>query len=262
MNSNMQVNHQMARRFEAIYFTQDAARRRQAVLAAAKLLHGERVLDIGTGPGFLAYEAADRIGPSGEIVGLDINESMLELAGKRCADLSNVRFERADATALPMADATVDAVLCVQVYEFVPDTTKAISEIRRVLRPGGRAVIVTADWDSIAWHATDAALMETVLAAFKRRLAHTRLARTLASKLKQSGFELAHSEVIPQFNLTYGHDYYSFHFLRTIEGSVTGHEGLTEQDVLKWVRDQEMLGERGQFFFCFNQILFLAMKAA
>ena len=262
MNNNIQFNDAVAQRFEAIYLTRDAARRREVVLAAARLKPGERVLDIGTGPGFLAREAAGHLGSTGEVLGIDISELTLALARRRCADVSNVRFEIGDATDLPVADATFDAVICVQVYEFVPDVDQAISEVTRVLRPGGRAVIVSADWDSIVWHASEPELRDRVLKTFKLRLAHTALVRSLAAKLRRAGFVIEHAEVIPQFNISYGPAYYSYHLLETIKTSTAGQDGLTQDDVLAYARDQESLGERGEFFFCFNQFLFLARKGA
>ena len=76
----------------------------------------------------------------------------------------------ADATALPYPDRSFDAAVCVQVLEYVKDIGAALSELYRVLRPGGRTVIVDTDWDSLVWHASDPGLMHRVLRAWDEHL--------------------------------------------------------------------------------------------
>jgi SAM-dependent methyltransferase len=81
-----------------------------------------------------------------------------------------LNFRVADATALPFPDASFDGAVSVQVFEYVKDIAAALSEVYRVLRPGGRAVIVDTDWDSIAWNASDRVLMQRVLRAWDEHL--------------------------------------------------------------------------------------------
>ena len=63
---------------------------------------------------------------------------MLALAARRCEQHRNVQFAEADATSLPVADASFDAALCVQVLEYVPDLAAGLAELYRAVRPGGR----------------------------------------------------------------------------------------------------------------------------
>jgi enediyne biosynthesis protein CalE5 len=118
----------------------------EGVLARAVLGAGERVLDLGTGTGAVAERAAHLVGPSGEVVGLDISPEMLDQAGRRVAalGLSNVRFVEGRAEAIPVPDATLDAVLASLSLMYVIDRAAAAREIARVLRPGGR--LVAAVW--------------------------------------------------------------------------------------------------------------------
>ena len=235
----------MTRSLEALYQTRDAARRREAVLDALQFRSGERVLDIGTGPGFLAAEMAEAVGPTGQIHGVDMSEPMLEMARKRCAGKSWVTFQPDAATDLPSDDATFDAALSVQVYEYIADVTKALSEMYRVIRPGGRAAIVSTDWDAIAWHASDGARMSRILGAFAEHCVHTYLPRTLAPKLRQAGFILKEQRVIPQFNPMYSPDTYSYQIARLIGSFVPGRQGVTEEEAHAWVEDLRQSGERG-----------------
>jgi arsenite methyltransferase len=210
IGTGLQFDDAVNRSLEALYQTRDAARRREAVLDALRLQSGERVLDIGTGPGFLAAEMAEAVGPGGQVHCIDMSEPMLNMARKRCTGKPWVVFQPGAATDLPVGDAAFDAAISVQVYEYVADITKALSEMYRVVRPGGRAVVVSTDWDAIAWHALDSVRMSRVLGAFAEHCAHTALPRILAPKLRQAGFVLKEQRVIPQFNTIYGADTYSY----------------------------------------------------
>jgi ubiquinone/menaquinone biosynthesis C-methylase UbiE len=117
-----------------------------AVLARANLLPGERVLDLGTGTGAVAEQAARAVGPRGEVVGVDISAAMLALARQRAEELglANLRYEEGQGEALPASDGAFDVVLASLSLMYVIDRTAAAREIARVLRPGGR--LVAAVW--------------------------------------------------------------------------------------------------------------------
>ena len=108
--------------------------------AIAPIVEGETVLDIGCGAGMDLLLAARRAGPSGRAIGIDMTEAMRDRARSSAANagLTNVEVHRGDATALPLADASVDVVISNGVLNLVPEKERAFTEIRRVLRPGGR----------------------------------------------------------------------------------------------------------------------------
>jgi ubiquinone/menaquinone biosynthesis C-methylase UbiE len=113
------------------------------LLELAALKSGERVLDVACGTGLVTFPAAAAVGPSGEVVGTDISQRMIDLVGQIASEraITNVSFDRMDAedlSALP--DASFDAVLTALGLMYVPDVLQALKEQRRVLKPGGRAV--------------------------------------------------------------------------------------------------------------------------
>jgi arsenite methyltransferase len=260
MSAGLPFDDEMANRIEAVYTTPDAVRRRQAVLDAIQLKSGEQILDIGTGPGFLAREMADAVGQTGAVLGIDFSESMLGLARKRCLDRKGVCLQTAEATHLPVPDDSFDVAVSVQVYEYVADVETALAEMYRAVRRGGRAAVVCTDWDSLVWQATDRERMQKVLSAFGEHCVHSNLPRTLAPKLRKAGFKLQSQRVIPQFNLSFEPDTYSYGLVNIIRSFVPGRQGITQEEADQWSDDLRQLDEQEEYFFCLNQFLYLVTK--
>lgn len=114
-----------------------------ALLAAASLAPGERVLDVACGTGLVSFAAARAVGPDGWVLGVDLSGEMVDAAARRAFErqCSNVGFARMDAEALELPDAGFDVVFCALGLMYVPDPEQALREMRRVLRPGGRLLI-------------------------------------------------------------------------------------------------------------------------
>jgi ubiquinone/menaquinone biosynthesis C-methylase UbiE len=230
MNTGFEFDEAAARQVEKVYLTPDVAAQRRAVLEALDLGPGERVLDIGSGPGLLAFEMAAAVGPEGRVCGVDLSEDMLSLARARCAAWPWVAFESADATRLPYSEGAFDAAVSTQVYEYVPDVPAALAELHRVLRPGGRALILDTDYGSFVWHTEDRARMARVLAAWDEHFVHPDLPRVLSPRLREAGFTVVRREVVPMFNPELHEDTFSSGMIGLIAGFVPGRNGVTEAE--------------------------------
>jgi demethylmenaquinone methyltransferase / 2-methoxy-6-polyprenyl-1,4-benzoquinol methylase len=114
-------------------------RRRAADLA--ELAPGGRALDVATGTGDLALELARRVGPGGEVIGVDFSERMLELARAKAAGAA-VRFKSGNALALDYPDGAFDAATVGFGARNFSDLERGLSEMARVVRPGGRVVVL------------------------------------------------------------------------------------------------------------------------
>ena len=100
---------------------------------------GERVVDLGSGAGFDCFFAADKVGPHGRVVGVDMTEEMLAKSRKTAQSmgLTNVEFRAGILEELPVEDGWADVVISNGVINLCADKQRVFSEIRRVLRPGG-----------------------------------------------------------------------------------------------------------------------------
>lgn len=108
--------------------------------ALGPIRSGEAVLDLGCGAGFDAFIAAQLVGPTGRIVGIDLSPEMVAVAkaGLREAKFPQVEFQVASVEALPFPNASFDVALSNGVLNLIPDKPGALSEVFRILRPGGR----------------------------------------------------------------------------------------------------------------------------
>lgn len=116
----------------------------EAMLKHVGDVPGREVLELAAGAGELAARLAERVGPDGRVVASDEAEGMVGLLIRRLAGLPNVEVARADACAIPSADATYDVVVCRMGLMLVAEPPAAAAEMHRVLKPGGR--LVAAVW--------------------------------------------------------------------------------------------------------------------
>src|SRR3989304_9041931 len=112
---------------------------RDRVLAMADLQPGERVIDLGAGPGLLGLKAAEMVGQDGAVILLDISADALREAASEAR--VGCGFVVADALACPVHDGWADAVVMRSVFIYIPDRRAAARELARVVKPGGRVAV-------------------------------------------------------------------------------------------------------------------------
>jgi len=109
---------------------------------------GARVIDIACGTGIVARLAAEKVGKSGKVVGIDLNPGMIEVARQNSPLTgANLEWHQGDATALPFPEASFDFVFCQQGLQFFPDKLAALEEMRRIMAPGSSTILTI--WSSI-----------------------------------------------------------------------------------------------------------------
>lgn len=260
--SQLSFDAELLPRLEALYRTSDILRRRRLVRDALDARPGQRILDVGCGPGFYDSELVEDVGTSGVVVGVDRSLQMLDAARRRNHAHANVSFVEGEATALPVEDKSFDAALCVQVLEYVPDTIGALREMYRALRPGGRVVVWDVDWSTLSIHSSDASRSARVLEAWDRHLAHPALPPTLAAQLRSAGFQDVEAEGHAFTASELGPETYLGSVVTLIEEYVASRDDVPEEDVRGWSSDLRALGERGESFFAVVQFCFSATRAA
>jgi SAM-dependent methyltransferase len=160
METTVQISGTPAEIYEQHMVPAIFARWAPELVDAAGVGTGDCALDVACGTGAVARLLAERVKPTGRVVGLDINPGMLAVA-RLAAPSQNIEWLEGSAVKMPLPDATFDAVVCQQGLQFFPDKPAALSEMRRVLRPGGRLTLSC--WRSIE-HTPGYLVLEQALA--------------------------------------------------------------------------------------------------
>jgi ubiquinone/menaquinone biosynthesis C-methylase UbiE len=161
---------------------------------------GSTVLDVACGPGTVTHLLAARVGPSGRVIAADISPSMLAIGRSKPASGAPIEWIEAPASPLPLETASVDGVTCQQGLQFFPDKTAALDEMRRVLVPGGRAIVAT--WTAVEEQDFWGTLQASIAAAWSAELAEryqgpfSLTGEAAAKHAADAGFESVNLETI------------------------------------------------------------------
>ena len=175
----------------------------RAIVAAAQVRSGMRVLDIACGTGEPAISLAAVLVGDGDVVGVDISPAPLKIAGERAIQrgLSNVTFQQADAHELPFRNDSFDCITSRLGIMFFSDLPRALSEMRRVLKPSGRAIL-------LVWGPMDQPYFQTTIGAILRKLPEASVPESgrkmfalgnkgvLTQVLRQAGFSEVKEELV------------------------------------------------------------------
>lgn len=260
MSAAIEFDEKEAAETERSYLTADIAATRTAVIELLAPGPGERVLDVGSGPGLLLRDIAGAVGPQGLAAGIDISESMMAIARHRCRNLDNVEFAVGDAAALPWPDAHFDCAVSTQVYEYVPDLAAALAELYRVLKPGGRAVVMATDADTILSGPAGDTAAARIREAWPRHCAHPFLPRELGRLLDAADFAVVDRKVHVILNHRFDPENFGWHVARSLSVYAAKQGAIGKQEGKSWIAGLSGLDARGAFFFSMNRYLFVANR--
>jgi arsenite methyltransferase len=249
-------------RLETVYASAAITFQRARTRVALGARPGERGLDVGCGPGFLACELGHEVGPSGRVVGLDESPEMLEAARARIAREGlgdRVEVREGDAARLGFPAAAFDFVTAVQVYLYVPDVEGALAEAARVLRPGARLAVVDTDWDSCVWLTGDRARHRRVMEGRLAHFAQPHLPPRLPALLGRVGLRLVHTEAIPVLELRGGSDTFSGGLIEPTAALAVRY-GIGRDEAEAWQADLLARAGGGEYFFSLTRYLFVAIR--
>jgi arsenite methyltransferase len=258
--ANLAFDDETGRLQRALAQCADIMVRRNAVLNALNLRTGEGVLEVGCGGWPYAYEIAQFVGPNGRVAAIDISADQVAAARERCAAFPWVECRVADTTDLPYGDREFDAACAVQIVEYVRDVEKALREIYRILRPGGRFICLATNWSSIVWHSEEAPRMRKVLNAFLSHAPHPDLPAILGAALRRVGFQPTVQRAVPIVNMSFTGNSFSTFLAKMIATYVVSCGALTPQVAEEWLDEFTQLDEQSEYFFSSTPILTEAIR--
>jgi ubiquinone/menaquinone biosynthesis C-methylase UbiE len=181
------------------YIEQDPAR----YFAFLEPRAGKKILDVGTGTGVLVHELAKLLSPGGEVVGIDLSQTMVEEAQKRAEEVpGTLIFEKCDAINLSYEDSSFDATMSSIVFQHLPDPSVALSEMVRVTKPGGVVTIIEQDWETFVVDCGDKGVTRRISNFFCDRIPHGWMGRELHHLFCSAG--LCNVHVVPANHILCG----------------------------------------------------------
>ena len=250
-----------AQDIELSYQTPEIVRQRIQTLEALALRAGEQVLDVGCGTGLLVHGMSSTIGSQGRIIGVDFSHDMLELAKNRCSELANIELQQGSVTQLDFADNSFDAASCIQTLLYVNDVETALSELHRVLKPGGRVAILETDWRGVVLNSPDDVMTRKILDAWGAAVSSPNLPVKLTPLLKNQNFRAIKTTAIPILNTSYSDANFSSGMLEYFSTYAVKNKVITKDEAQLWMTQIRDLSKTEGYFFCVNRFLFTAVKA-
>jgi ubiquinone/menaquinone biosynthesis C-methylase UbiE len=213
-----------ANKTDRAYQTPDVTRQRMRTLEALQLKAEELVLDVGCGSGLLAH------------------------------------VKKSKAENLPEDAESYDAVACVQVLLYVPGVSAVLSEMHRILKPGGRVAIVETDWRGTVLNSHDDSLTRKMLAAWDDAVPSPNLPARLGPLLAAQGFSAISVDAFPILNTSYTPGSWSLEMLDQFVDCAREQGTVSAAESEAWLDDLRHKGADGAYFFCVNRFVFTAVK--
>ena len=261
MSKSLNKQSVEAEELEKSYQIPDIVHQRQHTLKKLSVKLGEKILDVGCGVGFLSHEIAILTGGSGQVCGVDKNLEMIRHANKRCESLQNAEFSEANAEDLPFPEESFDASCCTQVLLYVNTVDQVLLEIKRILKPTGRIIIVETDWRGVVLNSDYDSITRKIFSAWDATVPSPNLPVRLGSLLLDNGFSNVNVEPIPILNTEYTPNHFSHGMMNWITKNALKKGFITKEQFQKWLDDLDEKGESGNYFFCVNRFLFSAKLA-
>ncbi len=247
------IEDERVARYEQMFQWRDG---QHVLLAPAELEMGHKVLDVGAGPGFLASQLSEIVGPQGTVDGVDINERFMSDANARAADRPNLNFHHLQDHRLPFDDGVFDRVILKNVLEYVPDLDATLAELYRVTKQGGLIHVIDSDWGFVIVHPWSTETIAEFFKAASPAFNEPYIGRKVPGKLQDAGFQTASVRLSPFVDQT-GR---GLHVLRNMASYIATFNTMPAERVEGLLKEVEATEENGQFLFCLPQFLVTAER--
>jgi SAM-dependent methyltransferase len=162
---------------------------------------------------------------------------------------------------MPYDAGAFDALVAIQVIEYLDDPARALAELRRIVTARGRAVILATNWDTVFWNSADDELSRKVQLAWRQHAPHPNLPADLRPLLGQAGFEVMHQAPVTIINRTYHEDSFAYWAARLMVAFSLARDLMTTEEADAWLASLAAAQEADRFFFSSTPVVTVAAAA-
>ena len=230
---------------------------KRIMLERIALAPGDAVLEVGCGPGTDVFDMAKLVGPTGRLVAVDASEVMIAEARKRAKELNlDVTLEVCDVQALPFPDGTFDVCRAARLLEHLPDAGRALAEMARVTRPGGRVVVFDFDWDTLIIDHPDKDTTRTIVRSYSDSILNGWIGRQLPRLFKEQHLEVLSIDPVQVFV------HYSLVelFLGSHLTLLQTNGTLSADEAQQWWQSLQRADERGTLLVSFTAFIVVGAR--
>lgn len=235
---------------------------RRAYLRFSGIRRGHTVLDVGCGTGVVTRDLARLVGRSGQAVGIDPSAVFIREARRLARQNGlggNLRFQAADGRKLPVADGRFDASLAVTVLLHAPGKERIVAEMARVVRPGGKVIVVEQDHESTLLDHDDEALTLRIQRAYwDSALVDSRSGRKIPGLLGRA--ELKRIRILPLVHVETRLDAFLREILENRAHRLAASRVITKRQAHGWLETLERKSAEGTFFYSMNYYCFVGTR--
>jgi ubiquinone/menaquinone biosynthesis C-methylase UbiE len=217
---------------------------------------GDVILDVGCNTADAERLLLREYAKIDKVIGLEKDPNRYEYALSKLEKDGNpaqIELKFGDALDLPFSDDQFSRAFCVDVLEWVSEPTKALQEIRRVLKPGGAAIIVHSDFDTQVFRCDDKELCRNIVHAFTDSGPNGQLGRDLYHLCRAAGFKTAQPSIYTLINTEWLPNLYGYKAAHMIVEWLTKTTSVSKSDLARWVSDLETQSVKGLFFYSVNR---------
>ncbi|MHB1294034.1 MAG: methyltransferase domain-containing protein [Anaerolineae bacterium] len=219
---------------------------------------GDAVLDVGCNTGETERLLLGEFPNIGQVTGLDYALARCRTAVERLVEdgaPDSVAFVQGDGARLPFGDALFDRALCVETLEWLPEPVAALRELRRVLQPGGVALVIHTDFCTQAFAAQDRARSRRIIDAFSDSGPNGQIGRELYGLCRAAGFAEVEPLIYPLVNTTWGPDLYGYRVAHMMVEWLKEGCALPPDVLDDWLADLAAQSERNRYFYSVNRYI-------
>ncbi len=258
-----EFDEKVAQQLNLLFRTEELRKIRRQYFDLFSLSGGEYVLDVGCGTGANAMALVEHLQGNCTVVGVDTSQPMLQIGELNLPSFSYadcIRFQAAEAHQLPFADADFDAAMIIQVLEYSKEPIRMLQETKRVLKPGGKVLVVDTDWDTIVWNSSLKERTRQIVLGWSDHEADGWQGRKILEYMVQSGFQNVQGRTIAISESSFAEESYSYLLTRLIADYMIRSEKMPAVQVEEWVRDLKAKAEAGHFYFSLNRYVFVGYQ--